>query len=286
MAQMKPDEVRELLRQVPCPGRSRDIVALGFLKGVAVQDTNVRIEFTPDTINAEKVQTMEEAIRAQLRQAGFRNIEIETEPPFDDNSMLLGGASVNPLQIDLAEYGLEPTPDLIEGEGARMKNLLSPEPPKDGHPAQAAEASDGLGDLPAEGPQGSLDPGYDGPLPVFQWQLDPTDPAAETLKVKLSIDSWNFAVWWLVHRTEDLVYASIQARHWVRFAGQARPNPAGRTEAVNLVYDPRRGGVIAIYGTVKDFRPFVEAFRRAYGGETDAQPTKTPDDAPLAAVAG
>jgi len=26
---------------------------------------------------------------------------------------------------------------------------------------------------------------------------------------------------------------------------------------------------VAIYGTVKDFRPFVEAFRRAYSGETE-----------------
>ncbi len=273
MNQMKPEEVKELLRQVPCPGRSRDIVALGFLKGVAVQGTNVRIEFTPDTVNSEKVQMMEDGIRAQLRKAQFENIEIETEPPFDDNSMLLGGASVNPLQMDLAEYGLEPTPDIIEGEGARMKNLLSPEAPKEGHPAQSAEESERLADLPSEGPQGNLDPDYDGPLPVFQWQLDPEDPAAHGVKVKLSIDSWNFVVWWLSHGPEDLVYASIQARHWVSFGGKARPNPAGRTEAVNVVYDARRGGVIAIYGTVKDFRPFVEAFRRAYSGEDGERET-------------
>ena len=63
------------------------------------------------------------------------------------------------------------------------------------------------------------------------------------------------------------MYASIQARHWISHGGKARPNPAGRTEGVNLVYDRNRSGVIAIYGTVKDFRPFVEAFRRAFAGE-------------------
>lgn len=283
MAQMKPEEIKELLRQVPCPGRSRDIVALGFLKGVAVQGTNVRIEFTPDTINSEKVQTMEDGIRALLEQAGLVNIEIETEPPFDDNSMLLGGASVNPFQMDLAEYGLEPRPDVIEGEGARMKNLLSPEAPSEGHPAQAVD--EGLADLPAEGPQGNLDPDYAGAVPVFQWQVDPEDAAAETAKVKLSIDSWNFVVWWLAHGAEDLIYASIQARHWIRYAGKARPNPAGRTEAVNLVYDIKRGGVVAIYGTVKDFRPFVEAFRRAYSGEAGDQ-ENVQDGAATSALAG
>jgi hypothetical protein len=43
--------------------------------------------------------------------------------------------------------------------------------------------------------------------------------------------------------------------------------PAGRTEAVKLVYDRKRAGIVAIYGTVKDFRPFVEAFRRTFTAE-------------------
>ena len=34
--------------------------------------------------------------------------------------------------------------------------------------------------------------------------------------------------------------------------GKARPNRAGRSRGVNLVYDQRRSGVVAIYGTVKD----------------------------------
>ncbi len=38
----------------------------------------------------------------------------------------------------------------------------------------------------------------------------------------------------------------------------------GRSEAVNLVYDMDREAVVAVYGTVRDFRPFVDAFRRGY----------------------
>lgn len=267
MPQMKPEEVKELLRQVPCPGRTRDIVALGFLKGVAVQGQNVFVEFNPDTQNVGKILTMEQSIRDVLRNAGFDEVELETEPPYDDASMLLGGPSTNPLQVDLSEYGIDPNPDLIEGPGQRAKNLMNPEPPKDGSPAQAADGLDEFGALPSEGPQGNLDPSYDGALAVFQWQIDPEDPQTGTIKKRLSIGSWNFVVCWLAHPAQDLVYASLQARHWISYGGKARPNPAGRTEGVNLVYDAKRAGIVAIYGTVKDFRPFVEAFRLAYSGE-------------------
>jgi hypothetical protein len=269
MPQMKPEEVKDMLRQAPCPGTSRDVVALGFIHGVGVQGSHVMVEFRPDTTNVQKVLEMEEGIRKVLRNAGFETIELETEPPFDDDSMLLGGASVNPLQINLGEYGIEPTPDLVEGKGKRVRNLLSPEPPEPGGPA-AQLADDAEERLDTEGPQGAADPGYDGPLPVFQWQIDPETAGQDAAKVRLSIDSWNYVVCWAVHRGQDLVYASLQARHWISYGGKSRPNPAGRTEGVNLVYDRKRGGVIAIYGTVRDFRPFVEAFRRAFVEEPSA----------------
>jgi len=101
----------------------------------------------------------------------------------------------------------------------------------------------------------------------FQWQVDPESPETATHKVKLSIGSWNYVVLWLSHTGQDLICSSVHARHWIYYNGEARPNPAERTEGVNLVCDRQRAGVVAIYGTVKDFRPFVEAFRRAYQGE-------------------
>lgn len=280
MAVMTPEDVKEILRQVSCPGRSRNIVSLGFIKAIGVKDASAFVEFNPDIQNVEKILAMETDIRRILMAAGFADVEIETEPPYDDTSMMLGGPSTNPLQMEYGEYGIDPNPDLIEGPGGRARNLLQPETPTGGNPVAAGEGVDEFAAAAADGPQGALDPSYDGKLPVFQWDIDPAETASETVKVKLSIDSWNFAVCWLRHPEQALIYASLQARHWIRHDGKARPNPAGRTEGVNMVFDPQRGGVVAIYGTVKDFRPFVEAFRRAYSGEdgvreTVAAPEKT-----------
>ena len=276
MALMKPEEVKELLRQVPCPGRSRNIVALGFIKGIAVKDDGAFVEFTPDTQNVAKILAMEENIREVLRAAGFTEVELETEPPYDDSSMMLGGPSTNPLQVDLSEYGISPNPDLVEGPGGRARNLMAPEGPKEDSPVFGGEGVDEFAATQSDGPQGNLDPTYDGQLAVFQWEIDPEAPGVETIKVKLSIDSWNFVVCWLPHDRENLVYASLQARHWIYHDGKARPNPSGRVEGVNLVYDVTRGGVVAVYGTVKDFRPFVEAFRRAYSGEDGEREVAAP----------
>ena len=271
---MPPEEIKELLRQVKFPGRSRDVVALGFVKSVAVQGEHVEVEFTPDSINADKVSAMEAETRTLLQSLGFKQIDIHTEPPYDDDSMLLGGASMNPLQVDLKEYGLDPIPNPGQGGAPHLKDLLAAGEDKPAKVAQTppptAEPPDAFAPPAVDGPQGNADPGYDGPVPVFQWQLDPEAPDAETHKVRFSIGSWNYGVLWLIHGAQDLVYASVHARHWVYYNGKAKPNPAGRTEGVNIVYDRQREGVVAIYGTVKDFRPFVEAFRRAWSGEAGA----------------
>lgn len=276
MALMSPEDVRDLLRQVPCPGRSRNIVALGFVKSVVVTGDGAFVEFAPDTQNVAKILEMEASIRETLSGAGFTEIELETEPPYDDSSMLLGGPSTNPLQVDLAEYGVDPNPDLVEGPGGRARNLLQPEPPTDSGPLGAGGDIDEFAATQSEGPLGNADPGYDGEMPVFQWEIDPNDPGCETVKVRLSIDSWNFVICWVEHPGEDLIYASLQARHWIRDAAGTRPNPSGRVEGVNLVYDPKRAGVVAIYGTVRDFRPFVEAFRRAHSGEEGTREATAP----------
>ena len=202
------------------PGRSRDIVALGFVKGVAVRDRTRWVEFTPDTINVAKVLSMEQGIREVLRKARFESIELETEPLDDDDiAMLLGGASTNPLQIDLSDStGLSRLPTSSRARGARAKNLLSPEPPKDGNPAQAADGVDGIRALPSEAPQGNSDPSYDGPLPVFQWQRVRSSLhglEAEASKRKPSIGNCNSAVCcWFIRRRSP-VDVSLEARHWI-----------------------------------------------------------------------
>ena len=63
----------------------------------------------------------------------------------------------------------------------------------------------------------------------------------------------------------ELVYVSIQAMGEEQASGPERQHPMGRNVVVNLVYDRRREGIAAIYGTARDFRPFVDAFREAFG---------------------
>ncbi len=103
---------------------------------------------------------------------------------------------------------------------------------------------------------------YLGWPPVFQWEMDPGDPSLESGEASVRIGDWEFEVWFQVH-PGDLVYASIQAMEGDPAEGPERRHPVGRNVVVNLVYDRRRSGVVAIYGTARDFRPFVQAFRIA-----------------------
>lgn len=165
---------------------------------------------------------------------------------------------MTPLQAEMLEEGRLPDPDPLEAELVR--------------PDLAPEAGYGEGGpSPLEGPGGARpgDPAggrYDGEPRVLQWEIDPRDQNLPTGEAHVDAGEWEYALWWQEHPA-GLVYVSIQA---VRDdpagrSGSARPHPVGRTVTVNLVYDLRRRAVVAIYGTARDFRPFVDAFREGYG---------------------
>lgn len=130
-------------------------------------------------------------------------------------------------------------------------------PDPDQVPASAGASS---GEDPLSGGQV-----YDGKLPVLQWEINPQDASANSGTKNLMIEDWEVRLWWQVHPGR-VVYASMQAmkEDMTDHEGDARPHPVGRSEAVNLVYDIDRKAVIAIYGTVQDFRPFVDAFYRGF----------------------
>ena len=56
--------------------------------------------------------------------------------------------------------------------------------------------------------------------------------------------------------------------------GPERKHPIGRNVVVNLVYCQRRESVVAVYGTARDFRPFIEAFRIGCGLSPQLQETE------------
>lgn len=136
--------------------------------------------------------------------------------------------------------------------GATPRADLAPDAGYDEHGPEA---------LPGE----LIDPErYEGALAVFQWEVDPSDSAMPSGSADVVEGSWEYSVWWQTHPTK-LVYVSIQALQDDPSESPGRKHPVGRNVTVNLVYDPVRDGIVSIYGTARDFRPFVLAFQDAYG---------------------
>ncbi len=243
------ERVLGLLRSVRYPGFQRDIVAAGFVKDIEVEGKRVTVHFAPNTRSEAKVEQMEADIRAALDAAGaFEQVEIQRHQPFADSGVLRA-AAMTPLQAEMLEDGVVPETDIV-GRAMRRPDMAP----------QAGYGEDGP--EPLGGPRSEV---YEGQLPVYQWEIDPHDPNAKSATANLTIGDWEFRVWWQVHEAR-LVYASIQAMRedWVDHEGAARSHPVGRSEAINLVWDQDREAVVAIYGTVQDFRPFVDAFHRGY----------------------
>ncbi len=246
-------QVRALLRSVQYPGFERDIVSAGFVKDIEIKDDGVSVHFAPNTTDQAKVERMEGDIRDVLEAEGrFKHIDIRSRQPFNDEPLLSVGG-MTPLQAEMLEDGKLPEADVL---GRAMQR-----------PDMAPEAGYGVdGPEPLGGPSSDT---YEGDVPVFQWEIDPNDASAVSGSNNLTIGDWEFRIWWQVHPAR-LVYASIQAMRedWVELDGAARSHPVGRSAAVNLVFDQDREAVVAIYGTVQDFRPFVDAFHRGYKPQT------------------
>ncbi len=242
--------VRDLLRSVRYPGFQRDIVGAGFVKDIDVSENTVTVHFAPDTRDQSKIEQMEAGIREVLSLSGnFKRTDIQRHQPFPDADVLSEGGGRTPLQAEMLQDGVVPEADIVGREMRRADMALD-----------AGYDEDGV--QPLGGPRSEV---YEGELPVLQWEIDPHNPDAESGTANLVIDDWDFRLWWQVH-PRGLVYASIQAMQedWVEHDGAARSHPVGRSEAVNLAYDAERKAVVAIYGTVQDFRPFVDAFYRGY----------------------
>ena len=277
MMSAESQQVRELLRAVQYPGFSRDIVAAGFVGEIVALPPMVDVEFKPDTRDEGKVAAMEGEMRALLGEASFTDIRIRRVVPYvtevplrsaEDLKRDLGRQAgsvaetanrlMTPLQAEMLEDGELPEADLLAVTLGRLDV------------APAAGYGPG-GPKPLTGPREAL--AFDIPVPVLQWDIDPHDPEARTVQREIELAGWDYRVWWQAHPQSELLYVSMQAmkEDWVDHDNNAVPHPIGRSEAVNLVYDERREAVVAIYGTVRDFRPFVKAFALAHASETAAR---------------
>ena len=253
MSAEKIEQVRNQLRRVMYPGFERNIISMGFVKEIRMDESGVTIEFSPNTRDEKKVLQMEDDIRKEINGLDeIGEVKIARSVPFAEESQ---GEEQHPSEPPAGYPGGE----VGGGAGISANDKL-----RRADIAPSAGYGDG-GPEPFGGPDSELQNAaserYNGDLRVMQWEIDPNDSTFESGEANTIQDDWEFRVWWQVHPAK-LVYASIQAlrEDWADHTGTARPHPVGRSEAVNLVYDIERKAVVAIYGTVRDFRPFVEAF--------------------------
>lgn len=76
-----PQQLLEALKQVKYPGFSRDIVAFGVIKDIAVGGAAVTVELAPSTGNAEVVETIRRDVLDTLRPLVDLPVEITIEQP-------------------------------------------------------------------------------------------------------------------------------------------------------------------------------------------------------------
>ncbi|MBI4661955.1 MAG: DUF59 domain-containing protein [Verrucomicrobia bacterium] len=274
--------IRDSLKAVKYPPYSRDIVSFGVVKQIAVADRVALVELEVNSARAEtafQIQaSAEKAIRALPQLEGIAlKIEVARAQETKRNPARNGEEPpLSPLQdgAQPADAVFDPDP-LIE---ATIRPDLAPD-------AGYGEA----GPPPLDGPMGDqTSTRWQGRMPVFQWEIDPARPETQEYgEAEVERRGWIFRMWWQIHAA-GLVYASISVIcEEEEERPQERRHPIGRNVAVNLVYDLQREGVVAIYGTARDFRPFVEVFidgffsRQAVTAQSETQHPKSEIDLSL-----
>ncbi len=250
--------IRNALRDVKYPGYTRDIVSFGFVSEIAVQDGSIRIGLVMGTAQPETAFRIQADVRnalTALPQLQGTEIKIEMTHRSEATAPGRNGHEIpiSPLQDELQQSGTGFDPDPL------LTTMVRPDLAPD-----AGYGEDGPSAL--GGPAGDrTSMKWKGAVPVFQWEIDPSDPQRQHYgEHEVERDGWLFRVWWQVHPA-GLVYASISAiSDEEEERPHARLHPVGRSVAVNLVYDLRREGVVAVYGTALDFRPFVEVFLQGF----------------------
>lgn len=275
---LDPEEIKLRLRSVPNAGYSRDIVSSGFVRGIEFDHGTLRIDFTPDTGREDRIEQMVRGIQEALEgMLGIQEVCVNHVRPQIDPVLTVAGPetaaatpgkgdgrrTMSPLQAELLEDGIAPEPDPLAGGPSLRRPDLAPGA---GYHEGGPNPLDGPRLDPPAGAAGADGSRYTGPVRVFQWDIDPTNVEAVSGQAVVALDGWEYNLWWQVH-PQRLVFTSIQAVY--EDVNEERPgarrHPVGRAVAVNLVYDLERCAIIAIYGTARDFRPFVEAFRQGYG---------------------
>lgn len=237
--------VWEYLQEMKDPASRQDVVSLGIIDEVALSGESVTVRLSQPKGEAFEHEALATAIRHKLAELDGINRVRVIVPSGDGRDLSVAQPSGEPIHLPLFE----------DDSGLPRPPVWAPEAGYgEGGPEQLASP-----DSPVTHDR------YEGWPPVFQWEMDPADITLENGDGQVRLGDWDYDVWWQVHPA-DIVYVSIQAlQDDSECADAERRHPMGRNVVVNLVWDQRRSAVVAIYGTTRDFRPFIEAFRIAYG---------------------
>lgn len=244
------------LRSMKDPVSRCDIVSLGLVKGVQVAGDAVTVDLGPTGGDAFRDEALAAAVQRELRALDGVERVVVTGDRRGAGDRRDGSSTMAPLHLPV----LSDSPS----DAALSRADMAP---------GAGYGPDGPEPLPS--PEFEIpDDRYESWPPVYQWQIDPKDPDMVSGESQVRLGDWEYDIWWQEHPA-GLVYAAIQAlRDDTMTSGPQRPHPTGRNVVVNIVWDDRRGGVVAVYGTARDFRPFIEAFRVGCGLEETAQETE------------
>ncbi|MDP6601637.1 MAG: iron-sulfur cluster assembly protein [Phycisphaerales bacterium] len=241
--------IRTRLESMQHPRQQGDVVTTGFVDTVKCDGGHVRVVLAEPDGEAFEHEALAGAIRRELTMLdGVDQVTVTWPRP-----------EATGQQDDIAA-GI-PLPVLTETETAMHAAGIAPE---------AGYGECGPERLPS--PEADLpDERWEGWPPVFQWDIDPHDSTIESGEASVRIGEWQYEIWFQKH-PEALWYVAIQAlQDDTATDGPQRPHPMGRNVVVNLVFDFRRNAVVSVYGTARDFRPFIEAFRMGCGLEETSQ---------------
>lgn len=235
--------VWDCLRGMKDPASRQDVVSLGVIDEVSLVDERVTVRLSSPKGDAYQHEALATAIRHKLVELdGVDRVRVIV-PSGDGRDLPPGSPPGEPVHLPVLGETNLPRPPVWAPEAGYG----------DGGPEQLASP-----DSPVTHDR------YEGWPPVFQWEMDPADPSLESGEGQVRLGDWDYDVWWQAHPA-DIVYVSIQAlQDDSQCADAERAHPMGRNVVVNLVWDRRRRAVVAIYGTTRDFRPFIDAFRTAY----------------------
>ncbi|MDP7030518.1 MAG: iron-sulfur cluster assembly protein [Phycisphaerales bacterium] len=250
--------VSQRLASLRDPKSKGDLMSAGLIADVEVDASVVRVELTPPQGDAFQHDALAAAIKREI--GALEGVErVRVRWPKAETASCGCGQPVGTCEDHSVSL------PVLDPNTARLQQAGIAEDSGFGEGGPEPLASPEM-DLPDEH--------WTGWPAVPQWEIDPANPALNSGEAHVRIDAWDFEIWWQQH-PDDLTYVAIQAMSDDPVTGgPERKHPIGRNVVVNLVYDIRRESVVAVYGTARDFRPFIEAFRIGCGIEPRSQETK------------